>query len=89
MLGRADFGKPQAAVWLPRPEHFARSRLAAAMKRWGFDSLTALHRASVDRPDWFWPAAVEDLAFRCAAKCDGCATTSTVASSRAGSRARR
>ena len=38
-----------------------RSRLAAAMKRWGFESLEQLHRASVDRPDWFWPAAAEDL----------------------------
>jgi len=31
------------------------------MKRWGFESLEQLHRASVDRPDWFWPAAAEDL----------------------------
>ena len=31
------------------------------MRRWGFDSLEAFHQASVDRPDWFWPAAAEDL----------------------------
>ena len=31
------------------------------MKRWGYGSLEALHRASVDKPDWFWPAASEDL----------------------------
>jgi len=31
------------------------------MKRWGYDDLGALHRASVDDPEWFWPAALEDL----------------------------
>lgn len=61
MLGRACFGDPDASVWRPGPEHFARSRLAAAMKRWGFDNLSDLHRASVDGPDWFWPAAAADL----------------------------
>ncbi|SAK96051.1 AMP-dependent synthetase and ligase [Caballeronia hypogeia] len=61
MKGRAKFGDAQAAVWQPGVEHVARSRLAAAMKRWGFSTLEALHTASVDRPEWFWPAAAEDL----------------------------
>ena len=61
MKGRASFGGVNTAVWRPGPEHIARSRLAAAMKRWGFTSLEELHRASVDRPEWFWPAAAEDL----------------------------
>ncbi|HSV82979.1 MAG TPA: AMP-binding protein [Ramlibacter sp.] len=61
MKGRASFGNDKAAVWRPGPEHFARSRLARAMKRWGFNSLEELHQASVDRPEWFWPAAAEDL----------------------------
>lgn len=61
MLGRACFGNVGAAVWRPGPQHFARSRLAAAMKRWGYPSLEALHRASVDDPAWFWPAVAEDL----------------------------
>jgi acetyl-CoA synthetase len=61
MKGRALFGRDATAVWRPGAEHLARSRLAAAMKRWGFDSLEALHRASVDRPEWFWPAAAADL----------------------------
>src|SRR5690554_6602531 len=61
MLGSNRFGAPGAAVWRPGPEHLARSRLAAAMRRWGFDSLEAFHKASVERPDWFWPAAAEDL----------------------------
>ena len=61
MKGRASFGRGEAAVWRPGPEHLARSRLAKAMKRWGFDSVQALHQASVERPEWFWPAAAEDL----------------------------
>jgi acetyl-CoA synthetase len=62
MLGRAAFGSGEGAVWRPTQEHIERSRLAAALKRWGFSSLTQFHAASVDRPDWFWRAAVEDLA---------------------------
>lgn len=61
MRGRASFGTADVAVWRPGPQHMARSRLAAAMKRWGFANLTDFHTASVDRPDWFWPAAAEDL----------------------------
>ncbi len=61
MLGRCQFGNPDSAVWQPGPQHFARSRLAAAMKRWGFEKLEAFHRASVDSPEWFWPAAAKDL----------------------------
>jgi acetyl-CoA synthetase len=62
MLGRAVFGSAEEAVWHPRKEHLERSRLAAALTRWGFTSLAQFHSASVDKPDWFWPAAVEDLA---------------------------
>src|SRR5262245_60204580 len=61
MKGRARFGSSRAAVWRPDDGHIARSRLAAAMKRWGFSTLEELHQASVDRPQWFWPAAAEDL----------------------------
>jgi acetyl-CoA synthetase len=61
MKGRATFGSGGKAVWTPSAAHIARSRLATAMKRWGFDSLEAFHRASVDDPTWFWPAAAEDL----------------------------
>lgn len=61
MLGRACFGNAEAAVWRPSPEHLARSRLARAMKRWGFQNLAQFHAATVERPAWFWRAAVEDL----------------------------
>ena len=60
MLGKARFGSTEAAVWRPGPEHMQRSKLAAAMRRWGFKTLEEFHAASVDRPDWFWPAAAED-----------------------------
>ena len=61
MLGRARFGHADAAVWTPGPEHYARSRLAAAMQRWGVSTLEELHTASVNKPEWFWPAAAQDL----------------------------
>jgi acetyl-CoA synthetase len=31
------------------------------MKRWGYASLVDLHRDSIDKPDWFWRAALDDL----------------------------
>ncbi len=61
MKGRAIFGRAEAAAWLPSDSDRRRSRLAAAMHSWGYDDLTQLHRASVDKPDWFWRAALEDL----------------------------
>jgi acetyl-CoA synthetase len=61
MLGRAAFGRAEAAVWRPGPEHIERSRLARAMQRWGYRSLADLHRDSIDKPDWFWRAALDDL----------------------------
>ena len=67
MRGRAVFGKPEEAVWRPSPEDLRRSRLAQAMKRWGYTSLTELHRASVDRPEWFWKVALDDLGITSAA----------------------
>lgn len=61
LKGRARFGRAEDAVWHPRKEDLDRSRLAASMKRWGFSDLETFHRATVERPDWFWPAAAEDL----------------------------
>ena len=61
MRGRAAFGRESAAVWRPGPDVLARSRLARAMRRWGYSSLADLHRDSVDKPEWFWRAALDDL----------------------------
>jgi acetyl-CoA synthetase len=38
-----------------------RSRLAAAMQRWGVPSLRELHRSSIDAPEDFWRKALDDL----------------------------
>jgi acetyl-CoA synthetase len=61
MKGRAEFGQASDAAWLPSEKEINRSRLAMAMKRWGYESLPDLHRASIDNPSWFWRAALDDL----------------------------
>jgi acetyl-CoA synthetase len=61
MRGRANFGNHKTSAWQPSPQDYARSKLFAAMKRWGFSSLEEMHTASVDKPEWFWPAAAQDL----------------------------
>lgn len=61
MLGREWFGEGAGAVWHPGPDHIGRSKLVAAMKRWGLSGMKEFHRASVDNSEWFWPAAAEDL----------------------------
>lgn len=61
MKGRARFGAADAAVWQPSEAQLGRSRLAAAMRRWGYDSLDALHRHSIDEPEEFWRNALDDL----------------------------
>lgn len=61
MGGRNVFGDKSAAVWTPSASDLQRSRLARAMARWGFSDMETFHAATVDRPDWFWSAAAEDL----------------------------
>lgn len=61
MKGRAVFGSAKAAVWHPSDRQLGRSRLARAMKAWGFESLADLQRHSIDEPAQFWRKAVEDL----------------------------
>ncbi|MFT3976870.1 MAG: AMP-binding protein [Sphingomonas bacterium] len=61
-LGRLSFGGAEGAVWRPSAADMERSRLAKAMRRWGFEGdLPALHAASVRDPEWFWRAAADDL----------------------------
>lgn len=57
--GPADSNRP--SVWMPTDDVRARSRLLTAMTTWGYGSLAALHRASIDDPEWFWRAAIDDL----------------------------
>lgn len=53
MKGRARFGEAASADWMPGPDQMDRSRLAAAMHRWGYDRLEDMHRASIDDPESF------------------------------------
>ncbi|MYV97770.1 AMP-binding protein [Streptomyces sp. SID3343] len=55
------FGSSRTPVWVPGEAERERSRLLKAMRRWGYETPADLHRASVDDPEWFWRAAVEDL----------------------------
>lgn len=59
--GRSRFGQVEGAVWRPSADDLERSKLAKAIERWGFEDLADFHRASVENPEWFWPAAAEDL----------------------------
>jgi acetyl-CoA synthetase len=61
MHGPGLFAHPDAPAWTPGEAERRRSRLLAAMQRWGYDSVESLHAASVDDPEWFWRAVVEDL----------------------------
>ncbi|WP_439678426.1 AMP-binding protein [Embleya sp. MST-111070] len=55
------FGSSKNPVWVPGAAERERSRLLRAMRRWGYETQADLHRASVEDPEWFWRAAVEDL----------------------------
>jgi acetyl-CoA synthetase len=61
MEGPGLFAAPAAPAWTPGEDQRSRSRLLAAMRRWGHGSVESLHAASVDEPEWFWRAVVEDL----------------------------
>jgi acetyl-CoA synthetase len=61
MRGTSEFGASADPVWIPGKDVRDRSRLLAAMRCWGVASLEALHAQSIDDPEWFWRAVVEDL----------------------------
>jgi acetyl-CoA synthetase len=48
-------------VWRPSPEVLERSNVVRLMRRHGIADYRDLVRRSQDDPDWFWPAAVEDM----------------------------
>ena len=54
-----DFGGDIA--WRPTPEYIENSRLVAFMRRHALGSQAELLRRSVEDPDWFWPAVLDDL----------------------------
>jgi acetyl-CoA synthetase len=48
-------------VWSPSPEVVEHANLTRLMRRLAAKDYAQLHRISVEDPDRFWPAAVEDL----------------------------
>jgi len=48
-------------VWKPDPETLARANVVRLMQRHGYEDYWELVRRSQEDPDWFWPAAVEDM----------------------------
>ena len=48
-------------VWQPDAETLERANVVRLMRRHGFDDYRELVRRSIDDPEWFWQAAVEDL----------------------------
>jgi acetyl-CoA synthetase len=48
-------------VWEPDQETLERANVVRLMRRHGFDDYRELVRRSIDDPDWFWAAAVDDM----------------------------
>ena len=61
MRGPGMAGTTRRPAWEPGENDRKRSRLLNAMARWGIADVAELHRRSVEEPEWFWRAAVEDL----------------------------
>jgi acetyl-CoA synthetase len=51
-------------IWHPSPDRTERANLTRLMRRLGAGDYHALHRVSVEEPERFWPAVVEDLGIR-------------------------
>ena len=52
---------PMEIIWRPTPEVAARARIGRFMAKHGFASLEALHRRSIEDPEWFWDAVSKDI----------------------------
>jgi len=48
-------------VWSPSEEVFERSNVVRLMRRHGIEDYRTLVQRSIDDPEWFWPAAIEDM----------------------------
>jgi acetyl-CoA synthetase len=48
-------------VWRPDEATLARANVVRLMRRYGFADYRELLARSIEEPDWFWPAAIEDL----------------------------
>jgi acetyl-CoA synthetase len=48
-------------IWRPSEETLAHANVVRLMRRHGIDDYRELVRRSQEDPEWFWPAAIEDL----------------------------
>jgi len=48
-------------VWEPTPEYVERANLTRLARRLGANDYAELHRISIEEPERFWPALIEDL----------------------------
>ena len=48
-------------IWEPTPDVLADANVVRLMRRHGIDDYWELQRRSQDDPEWFWPAAIEDM----------------------------
>ncbi len=48
-------------IWTPTEEVLAAANVTRLMRRHGFDDYWELVRRSQEEPEWFWPAAIEDM----------------------------
>src|SRR4029450_11399613 len=48
-------------IWEPDATPLERANVVRLMRKHGFDDYWELVRRSQDDPEWFWPAAIEDM----------------------------
>jgi acetyl-CoA synthetase len=48
-------------IWTPDEATLERANVVRLMRRHGFDDYRALVERSIDDPEWFWAAAIEDM----------------------------
>jgi acetyl-CoA synthetase len=48
-------------IWTPSEEVFAHANVVRLMRRHGIEDYWELVRRSQEEPEWFWPAAIEDM----------------------------
>lgn len=48
-------------IWTPTPEVLERANVVRLMRRHGISDYRELVRRSAGDPEWFWPAAIEDM----------------------------
>src|SRR5689334_2003023 len=49
------------AIWEPSEEVLERANVVRLMRRHSISDYWELQQRSQDDPDWFWPAAIEDM----------------------------